>query len=239
MKEKTSYLSQIFAPNSVFMNAFEDFKLQFKSVGIYILLGYILLGMLLSLLLDKGAFELWLNAKNNIAFDLFFKYVTFFGDGWLYLLLGVGFLAYRYAWFLYLLLTIIAQTIFVQILKRVIFPEEKRPAAFFEGLDLHFVEGVQIHTSFSFPSGHSATAFAIATVLILVFPKLKKFHIVVASLAFLAAFSRIYLMQHFVEDTFIGGIIGMMVAWVAFFATRHLFSRFAFKQGLFFGYSRL
>lgn len=239
MKEKATYLSQIIAPNSAFMNAIEDFRYHFKSAGIYILLAYVLLGMGLSLAMEKGTFELWLNGKNNLFFDQFFKYVTLFGDGWLYLLLAIGFLTYRYAWFLYLLLTVVAQTIFVQIPKRVIFPDEKRPAAFFEGLNLNFVEGVQIHTSFSFPSGHSATAFAIATVLMLVFPKLKKLHIVVGVLAVLAAFSRIYLMQHFVLDTVVGGLIGILVAWLSFFATRHLFSRFSFKQGLFFGYSRL
>ena len=221
------------------MTAIEDFRTHFKSAGIYILLAYVLLGLGLSLMMEKGTLELWLNGHHNLLFDQFFKYVTLFGDGWLYVLLAIGFLAYRYAWFLYLLLTIIAQTIFVQIPKRVIFPDEKRPAVFFEGLDIHFVEGVQIHSSFSFPSGHSATAFAIATVLMLIFPKLKKLHFLVGSLAVLAAFSRIYLMQHFLVDTAVGGLIGVLVAWVSFFATRHLFSRFSFKQGLFFGYSRL
>jgi membrane-associated phospholipid phosphatase len=221
------------------MKALADFRVHFKSAGIYLLFAYILIGLGLAIVFDKGTLELWVNKHHNVLFDYFFKYVTLFGDGWLYLLLGLGFLVYRYAWFLYLLLTVVTQTVFVQIPKRVIFPDEKRPAAFFDGIDLHFVEGVKVHTSFSFPSGHSATAFAIATLLILVFPRLKKLHVVVAILAVLAAFSRIYLMQHFIEDTIVGGTLGIISAWLAFFATRHLFSRFSFKQGLFFGYSRL
>lgn len=239
MDKLLSSLPKDFAKSERIMKALVDFRYQFESKAIFILFAYALIGFFIVLIQEKGALELWINARNNQFFDFFFKYFTLLGDGWLYLILAIAFMAYRYAWFIYLTLTIILQTVFVQIPKRVIFVDQLRPAAYFKGLDLNFVEGVTIHTHFSFPSGHSATAFAIATIIFLMFPRLKWLHIIAAIAAVLAAFSRVYLMQHFIEDTIVGGMIGMMSAWIAFFATHHLFSIINYKQGLLVEYRRL
>jgi membrane-associated phospholipid phosphatase len=54
----------------------------------------------------------------------------------------------------------ILQTILAQGLKKIVFPDSPRPAAWFEnqeGVVLQFAEGVKIHTAHSFPSGHTAT----------------------------------------------------------------------------------
>lgn len=68
-------------------------------------------------------------------------------------------------------------------------------------------------TGYSFPSGHSMRSFAAAMVL---FMTNKKFGIPAFVLAFLTAFSRVYLYAHYFTDTFVGGILGMACAIVVY-----------------------
>jgi undecaprenyl-diphosphatase len=64
-------------------------------------------------------------------------------------------------------------------------------------------------TSFSFPSGHAATAFAAATVLTFFDKKRRFFYYLIA---FLIAYSRIYLGCHYFLDVFFGAIIGFSLS---------------------------
>jgi undecaprenyl-diphosphatase len=64
-------------------------------------------------------------------------------------------------------------------------------------------------TDFSFPSGHAATAFAAATVLTF-FDKKRRFFY--STIAFLIAYSRIYLGCHYFLDVFWGGVLGMIIS---------------------------
>jgi undecaprenyl-diphosphatase len=64
-------------------------------------------------------------------------------------------------------------------------------------------------TDFSFPSGHAATAFSAETVLTF-FDKKRLFFY--STIAFLIAYSRIYLGCHYFFDVFWGGVLGFFVA---------------------------
>ena len=64
----------------------------------------------------------------------------------------------------------------------------------------------------SFPSGHSATAFAAATAVAIMCPRLRP---VVLVLAAAVALSRVYLRVHFPLDVLAGGLLGAMVGAVA------------------------
>jgi len=64
-------------------------------------------------------------------------------------------------------------------------------------------------TDFSFPSGHAATAFSAATVLTF-FDKKRLFFY--STIAFLIAYSRIYLGCHYFLDVLGGGVLGFFVA---------------------------
>lgn len=63
--------------------------------------------------------------------------------------------------------------------------------------------------SFSFPSGHSAAAFAGATLLAREFPKAKPLFFLVAGLV---AFSRVYLGAHYPGDVASGSLLGALLA---------------------------
>lgn len=64
---------------------------------------------------------------------------------------------------------------------------------------------------FSFPSGHSSTAFASATILGYY---IKKMRIPIFILAFLIAFSRLYLFVHYPSDVLVGAILGIICSFI-------------------------
>ena len=72
-----------------------------------------------------------------------------------------------------------------------------------------------MHSFFSFPSGHTVSAFALFA--FFAFLSKNKYGFIWLIFAVLTAFSRIYLCQHFLIDTFAGSVIGTvtcMVFWV-------------------------
>lgn len=160
---------------------------------------------------DKGTAELSINSKFNVFWGQFFRYATHLGDGIFYAILIAFFLLVRYYYAILLFFTSILQTILAQGMKRFVFPDALRPSAYFENhpdISLQFAEGVKIHSAHSFPSGHTATAFALAIILSHILPK-KSTVILFFVLALVAAFSRVYLMQHFFEDILAGAAIGI------------------------------
>jgi undecaprenyl-diphosphatase len=62
-------------------------------------------------------------------------------------------------------------------------------------------------TSYSFPSGHTASSFAVAGI---IFSTLKKFRIPAIILASLIAFSRMYLLVHYPSDILGGILLGII-----------------------------
>lgn len=187
---------------------------------------------------DKGQAELWINQHFDERLGLFFKYATHLGDGLVYALIFVFFLLYRYYYAILTAVLILIQTFFVQIMKRVVFASSPRPKTFFqdwEGVTLQFVEGVKVHAFNSFPSGHTASAFAIATLLTIYFQKP-----ILTVLFFLGAvlvgISRVYLLQHFFEDVLVGASIGiistLITKYLVFRFFPNLESNLTFKKGL-------
>lgn len=61
--------------------------------------------------------------------------------------------------------------------------------------------------SYSFPSGHTASAFAAAGILAIYF---KKYAVFFFTLAALIAFSRLYLYVHYPTDVFAGMVLGLL-----------------------------
>lgn len=78
-------------------------------------------------------------------------------------------------------------------------------------IDLSIPLAVKRPESYSFPSGHTATAFAAVGVLVF---KHKKAGIPLVLFAVLMGFSRLYLFVHFPTDVLAGAEFGFLMAWV-------------------------
>lgn len=174
-------------------------------VAIFLAYAVALGGLLLAY--PKGTMELWVN--QNLRADSFFFWITYLGDGVLYVVASILLGIKNKRWGVFALLCFAITGLFSQFLKVVIFPDAPRPKAFFgENVSLHFVAGLEIHTNNSFPSGHTISAFSLATVLSL-YGRQVWISVLCVCLAILVGFSRVYLVQHFFIDTYFGAWIGV------------------------------
>ena len=189
------------------------------------------LGLLISFCYSKSAGFLLLNGFHCSFFDWFLGCCTLLGDGLFTLSIVVVLFAFKkYRKASTLLMAFLSSGLLVQLLKRLL--HQPRPKLYFENLSLsypHFVEGISLQGSNSFPSGHTATAFALATVLVLVFRK-KKIALPCFLFALLVAYSRIYLSQHFLIDTVMGASIGTMAGMFSYYMVKQQKMPLPFKS---------
>ncbi len=192
-----------------------------NSFGWFSLLGF-LVGGILFLFFEKGDIVLWVNTMHHPVLDLLMKYWTYLGDGIMLLALLIGMLFYRYYFSIAVVVLTVLILLFSQGLKRTIFEGWKRPTAYFdEERDWNRVEGVDIATTNTFPSGHTTTGFAIWFFLSLVINR-RWFYILGFILAVGVGFSRIYLLQHFFVDTYFGAALGMLAGLLTLVITRRI-----------------
>jgi membrane-associated phospholipid phosphatase len=142
--------------------------------------------------------------------------ITYIGDGITFAIMLAFILVFRkYKLFLTAGSVLLLVTIIVQIAKH--YYNEPRPSLYFADTAtfVHTVKWVPVHGSCSFPSGHTTTAFAMFTFLTLICRnKLSGFAFL--TLAVSAAYSRIYLAQHFFVDVYVGSIIGTTSSLVVY-----------------------
>ena len=163
------------------------------------------------LVFPKGELVLLINTYHSASADLFFKYFTHVGDGSVLAVLLVLLLFYSFKLAIVSAFSIVFQSILVSIFKRWIFAGMPRPTAFSEGVNWHFIDGVEVHTLNTFPSGHTATAFALFALGVVIFNSRGYIlSLLFFTLAFLAGFSRVYLLHHFVVDAYFGAIFGVL-----------------------------
>lgn len=166
---------------------------------------------------EKTELHLFLNGYHHTIADSFFKNLTYLGDGVMVAILGVVFLLISKRGFLLVVLSGMLSGFVTQFLKKVVFGSMPRPSLYFEELQipLYIIDGVNMHSNFSFPSGHSTAAFAMATSLML-FQKSNKFDLLFILSAILVAYSRVYLSQHFLVDIAVGSLIGVSVSTLVY-----------------------
>lgn len=196
------------------MTVFRGFKANYAFFIPYLI--FLLGGGFVLVIWNKPEIHLFINNYHSPGFDIFFRYCTLIGLGWLIIpvVLGVSFLRLRYvisSLAAFLLSTIINDTI-----KQVV--GAARPAEYFGEMhqSLYYVPGVEIYHWNSFPSGHSATAFCLFCILALVMrSNIAKFAWFV--IALLVAYSRMYLSEHFLIDVYAGSIVGVLSTIICYY----------------------
>ncbi len=184
-------------------------------LSIYSLFGTIIF----SLYGKEGAHEL-LNSYHNPYLDVAFTYITHIGHGLIPIALFLLLLLVRYSWAIGLGVSSLVMGFIVQTLKRSVFAGDHRPAMYFADGGLPTIEGIELMTHYSFPSGHSATAFCICLMLAF-FAKERWISIALSVVAILAAFSRVYISQHFIQDTIVGSWIGLTLGLLGYIFIVH------------------
>ncbi|MGA2296344.1 MAG: phosphatase PAP2 family protein [FCB group bacterium] len=169
---------------------------------------FLLTGIYFCFVEPKGAVSLWLNDFNTPFLDNLFYLATYLGDGIFFIIIILFFLFIRFRYSLYGVISYASSGIAAQILKYIF--NTPRPKAYFDkSLLLHYVPGVSVYISHSFPSGHSASAFALFLFFAAITKK-KPLGLIYFGLALFIAFSRVYLLQHFFIDIYFGSLLGVI-----------------------------
>lgn len=187
---------------------------------------------------DTKVLHLWLNTWHCSFADAFFRYYTSIAD---YLVWGcvIALLFYKVGDSLFVLSAYLGSGLITQIVKHIV--RAPRPSVVFDLANhpdaLPLVEGVRLHVSNSFPSGHTTAFFAVFFAIALLITYRTKLHPVYKQLAqtlcfllaLLGGYSRIYLSQHFAADVFAGGLIAIVSVgciWFGFAVLQQKYPRF-------------
>jgi len=186
----------------------------------WLLWGFLfLLGILFLAIFQNSNFSIIVNASHNNFLDQFFKYITFLGDGRFVFFIALIYLFANKKYGTSILISLIINTILIQVLKRVFFINHFRPSFYFKNLIKdgywNMIDGVELYEKFSFPSGHTASIFCLC-MSICIFMKKKYFPLLLVLLAYIVGFSRIYLSQHFLTDVLTGALIGSLIPILTF-----------------------
>ena len=153
---------------------------------------------------------LLINRFHSQLIDNFFILFTNLGNGLFVIGLMVFLLIWKkIGWTLQIGFSFLVSGLVVQVIKHLM--PSPRPKLFFGSSPIHFIYGITGTGHGSFPSGHTATIFAVTTLLCLYFPG-RKPAIFLFLIAALTGFSRIYLSQHFPIDVLAGSLIGILIS---------------------------
>ncbi len=159
---------------------------------------------------DTHAF-LWFQEKDFARrYGFIIRLISKTGDGWLYALIAGALLAYNkneyMSFFTSSILAFSIELPLYSFLKKKF--KRNRPQNYIHG----FVAKIIPSDEFSFPSGHTAAAFVMATILSLYFPFLS---LLFVTWALLIGFSRILLGVHFPGDILAGMILGISCGFIS------------------------
>ena len=176
------------------------------------------------LLVPKAELHLALCQPHTPFLDRIVPFFTNLVD-WLPYLVVVLLLFYRAGWATFLASNLLLTTLIVQPIKHLV--HAPRPLTWFAenypDITLPLVDGVKMHHWLSFPSGHTATFFALffALSVMLYADNIRGKHIL-SCLCFIAAtfgaYTRIYLSQHFALDIYAGILIATATTIILYYS---------------------
>ena len=178
----------------------------------------LLIGLLLLFFSDKFLLHKSLNGYHTSTLDVFFYYLTFLGHGVFIVLMSIFFFLKNKKQGVLIFCAFIFSASITQGLKHFVFDDAMRPYYYIDSNLLHvpLVENIELHMHNSFPSGHTTSIFSFCSMISLFYNR-KFFGVFLFILAFLTAYSRIYLSQHFMADVLFGSFIGVFSSYLLFY----------------------
>lgn len=176
---------------------------------------FLVVGALLLLTIDQGDEIFYFSDRRTVIGDLFFRYATRLGEGAGFVIVALIFLFVRFRTSIYIPLLGMVVMLTSGVTKKIF--AHPRPWLYFQQLNmtdqLHLVAGVHVNGGANaFPSGHTMAAFALYAFLAFILPKKQGWAVVLFLIALLVGVSRIYLVQHFLKDVYLGAILGVIIA---------------------------
>jgi membrane-associated phospholipid phosphatase len=182
--------------------------------GLFFSLSFFLVA--LALFIPKKQGLLWINGHHSQWLNEVMVLITTLGEGLVFLPLAIAMLFVRFRSAILTIIVWIGHGILCLVLKRGFFSHLERPKELIDNSLLYFVPGVEVHSHFSFPSGHTATIFCFAFLLSL-FVKNTAATIVLLLVAFMVGYSRVYLLQHFLVDVAVGASVGVLTTYLLWY----------------------
>jgi membrane-associated phospholipid phosphatase len=193
--------------------------MNFKKEIFFNLTGAALLAALvLSLTYTQVEISLSINQFHRPALDVLCFLGTHLGDGIFSVVVALIFLFVNRKAGVLISISYLSSALVAQVLKRLVFADVHRPLWHLEKLTnvIYYVPGGAekvFHNSF--PSGHTTSAFALFSMLAIL-SKQPALKVLFFFLAAFVAFTRIYLLQHFLIDTMAGALLGTLVSYLVY-----------------------
>jgi membrane-associated phospholipid phosphatase len=167
-----------------------------------------------------GEETLFFSENHTPFWDAFFTFGTRLGEPYAYGVLFIIMLFLRFGYAMILPIIGIIVSVLSWSMKMVF--KEPRPFNYFRdnGLlsELNFVKGVRTFQDLtSFPSGHTMSGFALFGFLALVYGKNPFWQAFFLFCAVFVGVSRIYLLQHFLNDVLAGSLVGVFLAMFVYY----------------------
>ncbi len=191
---------------------------------------FLLLGAYFSLSFTQNQISLAINSIHKPFFDFLNKYGTYLGDGIFIIVIALLLFFVNKKLAITILFAYAISSGLVQLLKHTVFSDFHRPMHYLSQVaGIHVVDGVEMNYHNSFPSGHTTAAFSFFVVFALYFKQnwIKSLFVL---LAIFVAFTRVYLLQHFLIDTLIGSIFGSTFAILFYYLIFIKDLKFPFKK---------
>ena len=172
---------------------------------------WILLLLFPLVLTSKYVSFILINHLRSFPADIIFTFFTIAGNGIILIPLTILlFIRKKHRILIGLLLSMLITTLAVNYLKHTF--NHLRPLACYGEAVVQTAHWITRYSKHSFPSGHTASAFCMAAYLSLSFYNDRKVSAITFVCAALTGYSRIYLGEHFLEDVWVGSIVGVLMA---------------------------
>lgn len=184
---------------------------------------FVIAGLIILFFIPYGDEVILLNQQANPTFDTIALFITNLGLGSVFIIPILITLFTRYYFAISALMILLLTGLITFLFKQVFFQGLPRPMGLLGSESFtHLIQGFEYHSMNTFPSGHTITAFSLAMFAAFTL-KNNYLNYIFLLLAIAIGISRIYLLQHFFADVFVGSILGICATFLGFYLTKIIF----------------